>query len=145
MSFWLSGDSSTLAGRGAFVTLTTISQADLARKTQEVVDRVQHGEIAVVESSGHEQAVLLDPVDFRLLRALAQCAIDHKERESDPDVRALYSYLADEISLGKTADLLDLSRFELQERFLRLGVPLHLGPATLEEARAEIDAALKLD
>jgi len=130
------------------VTRTTISQADLSRKTQEVVDRVQHGEIAVVESSGHEQAVLLDPLDFRLLRALAQCAIDDKEREpheSDPDVRALHAYLADEISLGKTADLLDLSRFELQERFLRLGVPLRLGPATLEEARAEIDAALKLD
>jgi predicted HTH domain antitoxin len=130
------------------VTRTTISQADLARKTQEVVDRVQHGEIAVVESSGHEQAVVLDPLDFRLLRALAQCAIDDTERESqesDPDVRALHAYLADEISLGKTADLLDLSRFELQERFLRLGVPLRLGPATVEEARAEIEAALKLD
>ena len=130
------------------MTRTTISQADLARKTQEVVDRVQHGEIAVVESSGHEQAVVLDPLDFRLLRALAQCAIDDTERESqesDPDVRALHAYLADEISLGKTADLLDLSRFELQERFLRLGVPLRLGPATVEEARAEIEAALKLD
>ena len=130
------------------MTRTSISQADLARKTQEVVDRVQHGEIAVVESSGHEQAVVLDPLDFRLLRALAQCAIDDTERESqesDPDVRALHAYLADEISLGKTADLLDLSRFELQERFLRLGVPLRLGPATVEEARAEIEAALKLD
>jgi predicted HTH domain antitoxin len=130
------------------VTLTTISQADLAKKTQEVVDRVQHGEIAIVESSGHEQAVLLDPLDFRLLRALAQCAIDDKEREpqdGDPDVKALHAYLSEEISLGKTADLLGLSRFEVQERFLRLGVPLRLGPATLEEARAEIDAALKLD
>jgi predicted HTH domain antitoxin len=130
------------------VTRTTISQADLAKKTQEVVDRVQHGELAVVESSGHEQAILLDPLDFRLLRALAQCAINDKEREpqeDDPDIAALHSYLADEISLGKTAELLDLSRFELQERFLRLGVPLRLGPATLEEARAEIDAALKFD
>lgn len=130
------------------MTLTTISQADLARKTQEVVDRVQHGEIAVVESSGHEQAVVLDPLDFRLLRALAQCAIAEREREpadGDPDVKALHAYLGDEISLGKAADLLGLSRFELQERFLRLGVPLRLGPSRLEEARAEVEAALKFD
>ena len=126
---------------------TTISQADLAKKTQEVVDRVQHGEVAVVETSGHEEAVLLDPVDFRLLQALAQCAIEDRERRlpGDPDVEALHAYLADEISLGKTADLLGLSRFELQDRFFRLGVPLRLGPATLEEAQAEIAAALKID
>lgn len=129
------------------MTRTTISQADLAKKTQEVVDRVQHGEVTVVETSGQEQAVLLDPADFRLLQALAQCAIDERERgrPSDPDVEALQAYLADEISLGKTAELLGLSRFELQDRFFRLGVPLRLGPATLEEARAEIAAALKID
>lgn len=129
------------------MTRTTISQADLARKTQEVVDRVQHGEVAVVETSGQEQAVLLDPVDFRLLQALAQCAIEDRERArpSDSDVEALQAYLADEISLGKTADLLGLSRFELQDRFFRLGVPLRLGPATLAEAQAEVAAALKID
>jgi len=129
------------------MTRTTISQADLAKKTQEVVDRVQHGEVAVVETSGQEQAVLLDPVDFRLLQALSQCAIEARERgrPSDPDVEALQAYLADEISLGKTAEVLGLSRFELQDRFFRLGVPLRLGPATLEEARAEVAAALKID
>lgn len=129
------------------MTRTTISQADLAKKTQEVVDRVQHGEVAVVETSGQEQAVLLDPVDFRLLQALAQCAIGDRERRlpGHPDVEALQSYLAEEISLGKTAELLGLSRFELQDRFFRLGVPLRLGPATLEEAQAEIAAALKID
>lgn len=57
----------------------------------------------------------------------------------------MQAYLADEISLGKAAELLNLSRFELQERFHRLGVPLRLGPATLEEARAEVAAALKID
>lgn len=127
------------------MTRITISQADLAKKTQEIVDRVQHGELAVVESSGHELAVVLDPLDFRLLQALAQCAIADRERESDPDAEALHAYLADEISLGKAADLLGLSRFELQERFLRLGVPLRLGPATLEEAQAEVKAALSIE
>lgn len=126
---------------------TTITQADLVGRTQEVVDRVRHGEVAVVETSGREQIILLDPVDFRLLQALAQCAIEDRERQllGGPDVEALRAYLADEISLGKTADLLGLSRFELQDRFFRLGVPLRLGPAALEEARAEVAAALKID
>jgi len=129
------------------MTRTTISQTDLARRTQEVVDRIQHGEMAVLETSGQELVVLLDPLDFRLLQALAHCAIDRREQESpeDPDIGALQAYLADEISLGKTADLLGLSRFELQDRFFRLGVPLRLGPATLEEARAEVEEALQID
>jgi AraC-like DNA-binding protein len=92
--------------------------------------------------------VLLDPLDFRLLQALARCAVvemEHEQPQGDPDIGALRAYLADEISLGKAADLLGLSRFELQGRFLRLGVPLRLGPASLEEARAEVAVALKLD
>lgn len=129
------------------MTRTFISQADLALKTQEVVDRVQRGEVVVVETSGREQAVLLDPVDFRLLQALARCAIEVSQRgsSSDPDVGALQAFLADEISLGKVAELLGLSRFELQDRFFRLGVPLRLGSSTLEEARAEATAALNID
>ncbi len=123
---------------------TSISQADLARKTQEVVGRVQLGEVAVVETSGRELAVLLDPVDFRLLQALAHCAIEDRATPSDPDVGALQAYLAEEISLGKAADLLGISRFELQDRFFRLGVPLRLGPATIEEARTEVTAAFKI-
>ena len=59
-------------------------------------------------------------------------------------MRILRAYLADEISLGKAAELLELSRFDLQARFLRLGVSLRLGPATLEEAWEEIRAARSL-
>lgn len=127
--------------------MTTVSQADLTEKTQEVIDRVQHGEVVVVESCGSAQVAVLDLLDLRLLRALAQCAIDEKERApeaDDPDVKALESYLAGEISLGKTSELLGLSWFETRERFLRLGVPLRLGPATLEEAREEIRTARSL-
>ena len=134
------------------MTRTTISQADLTKKTQEVVDRVQSGEVTIVERSGQDQIVLLDPLDFRLLQALAQCAVDPKElgkelggEAESPDAKSLRAYLAAEISLGKAAELMDLSRFELQARLHRLGVPLHLGPATLEEAWAEIDAARKFD
>lgn len=129
------------------MTRTVISQADLTSKTQEIIDRVQRGEVMVVEQSGQEQVVLLDPLDFRLLRALAQCAIGEKERgqdSEDQDIQALLAYLADEISLSKAAELLNLSRFELQDRFLRLGVPLRIGPGTMEEAWAEIKAARSL-
>jgi len=94
------------------MTRTTISQADLATHTQEVVDRVQHGEVAFVEQSGRDQAVLLDPLDFRLLQALARCAVvemEHEQPQGDPDTAALQAYLADEISLGKAADLLGIS------------------------------------
>jgi len=124
--------------------MTSISQADLTTHIEEVADRVHRGEVTVVESSGHEPIVLMDLLDFRLLRALARCAIDEKERAQEPedsDAKVLQAYLADEINLGKAADLLNLSRFELQARFLRLGVPLRIGPATLEEAWAEIEAA----
>jgi hypothetical protein len=129
------------------MTRTTISLMDLTKKTQEVFDHVQNGEVVVVETSGQEQAVLLNPLDFRLLRALAHCAIDVRDRgqeADDQDVRILGAYLADEISLGKAAELLQLSRFELQERFVRLGVPLGLGPATLDDAWVEIRAGRSL-
>ncbi len=128
------------------MTLTTISQADLTKNPQEIVDRVQRGEVTVVERSGQEQVVLLDPLDFRLLQALAQCAVGERSQEAeDPDAKALRAYLAAEISLGKAAELLGLHRLELQARLHRLGIPLHLGPASLDEARAEIAAALKFD
>ncbi len=42
------------------MTRTTISQPDLARKPQEVVDKVQHGSVVVVESLGREQVILLE-------------------------------------------------------------------------------------
>jgi prevent-host-death family protein len=126
------------------MTRTTISQEDLSQKLQEIIKRVQHGEVLVVEQSGEERVVIMDFVDFRLLLALAKCAIGDEERaqeSEDPDTKALRAYLAMEINLGKAAELLGLHRLELQEHFHRLGVPLRLGPATLEEAWAEIEAA----
>ncbi len=124
---------------------TVISQTDLEDKTREIVDRVRHGEMAVVETSGEEQIVLLDATDFRLLLALAGCATDASERveETSSDVRTLRAYLDDEISLGKAAEELGLSRFDLADRFHRLGIPLPFGPTSLEDARSEIAAMRK--
>jgi prevent-host-death family protein len=125
------------------MTRTTISLDDLSQKLQEIIERVQRGKVLVVERSGEERGVIIDPVDFRLLLALAKCAIgeEHAQESEDPDAKALRAYLGMEINLGKAAELLGLHRLELQEHLHQLGVPLHLGPATLEEAWAEIEAA----
>lgn len=55
--------------------------------------------------------------------------------------RALRDYLDEAISLGKAAERLGLSRFNLMARFERLSVPLRIGPASLDEARDEIRTA----
>lgn len=124
------------------MTRTVISQTDLEDKTREIVERVRHGEMAVVETAGEEQIVMLDATDFRLLLALAGCAADASEPEEErsSDVRILRAYLDDEISLGKAAEELGLSRFDLVDRFHRLGIPLPFGPTSLEDARSEIAA-----
>jgi predicted HTH domain antitoxin len=50
-------------------------------------------------------------------------------------------YLAEKINLGKAAELLQLSRFELEGSFQRLGVPLRRGFRSIEDAQADIAAA----
>jgi hypothetical protein len=129
----------------AHMTRTVISPSDLGDKGREIVERVRQGEMAVVESSGEEQIVLLDATDFRLLTALAACATEASglDVETAPDARILRDYLDDEISLGKAAEELGLSRFDLAERFHRLGIPLPFGPTSLEDARSEIAAMRK--
>jgi hypothetical protein len=119
---------------------TTFSRTDLTRKTREILETVKRGQPALIESYGEQQAVLLDPLDYRLLQALAGLVLGHDQ----PDRQLqdlLRSYLGEETSLAKVADTLGLSRFELLERFERLGVPLHVGPADLQAAREEVRAA----
>lgn len=125
------------------MTQTRIAKDDLSPATRDLVDRVQRGELAIVESGGEEQVVLLDAVDFRLLRALAAYATRSAEEPQELEFSAIRHYLDDQISLGKAAELLHLSRFDLIDRFQRLGIPLRMGSASLEEARAEVEAARK--
>ncbi len=124
------------------MTRTVISQTDLVDNASEIVERIRHGEMAVIESSGEEQIVLLDATDFRLLQALAACATESSEpTEGIPhDAQVLRRYLNADINLGKAAEELGLSRLELQDRFLRLGVPLRIGPSSMEDALREIAA-----
>jgi hypothetical protein len=118
----------------------------------------------IVASHGQEQVAILDVLDYRLLRAVAayNALPPHrapvtdvtltprglnsetlKTTESDPQTvwnRIIIAHLDGDISLGKAAQLLGLSQFELRERLNRLGLPLRLGPATIQEARAEYEA-----
>jgi prevent-host-death family protein len=123
----------------------TISRTDLARKTREIVEQVRQGQPVVVESYGQEQIVLLDALDYKLLRALGHYAAVRtglSDTATENGVsQAVNAYLEQRISLSKTAEQLNLSRFDLMARFERLGIPLRLGPATIDEARKEIESA----
>ena len=64
--------------------------------------------------------------------------------EEDQDLRwamVVSAYLDAEISLAKAAELLGIHALELHDRFTRLGIPLRLGPANIDEAKAEATAA----
>jgi predicted HTH domain antitoxin len=55
-------------------------------------------------------------------------------------------YLAEEISLSRAAELLDLPWLDLRTRFLRLDVPLRMAPADLAETQIDVaNAAAWLD
>ena len=120
------------------MTRTIISPADLSQRTGEILDRVQEGELAVVERGGQERIVLLDALDFRLLQALALCAAGPADL---PEARVLRDYLDESINLGKAAELLHLSRFEFEDSFQRLGIPLRRGARSIEDAQADVAAA----
>lgn len=119
-----------------------ISRTDLARNTRQIVDQVRHGQPVVVQSYGEDQIVLLDALDYRLMQSVVAYALKPDFHEAENDLSAtLRLYLGEQISLAKAAERLGLSRFDLMERFERLGIPLRSGPETLEEARREDVAA----
>ncbi len=57
------------------------------------------------------------------------------------EAQVLRDYLDERINLGKAAELLQLSRFELEASFQRLGIPLRRGARSIEDAQAEIAVA----
>ena len=124
--------------------MRTVTRTQLARKTREVVSQVRRGHPTMVESYGEQQVVILDALDYRLLRGAADWAAERAglpSTEPPAESRALIDYLSEAISLGKAAEALGVSRFELMERFERLRIPLRQGPPTLTEALAEVEVA----
>jgi predicted HTH domain antitoxin len=134
-----------------------IRKTDLARNTRQVINAVLRGQTAVVENHGQPEVAILDIVDYRIIRAAmhyyAQMPeIDVQAGLSDEKVAVisdpqdlfnlvLAHYLAGAISLGRTAELLDVSWLELRTRFLRLDVPLRTAPANLDEARRDVQVS----
>jgi len=144
--------------------VVTISRTELARNTRQTVDRARRGETILVKSFGEEQVAILDIHDYRLLRALAgyqtrpnapvqykdelptgldeegvQGAL-HKEGAQAAWNLVVHAYLDGDISLGRAAALLGLSRFDLLGRLDRLGAPLRLGPVDENNAIADWQA-----
>lgn len=121
----------------------TFSRTDLARRTREILEVVRRGCPAVIRSCGADQAVILDPLGYRLLEGLARLVLSEPEPEVEADA-LLRRYLVEEISLAKLAEAFGVSRFALEERFDRLGLPVRVGPSDVEEARAEVEAARRV-
>lgn len=128
------------------MTLRAISSSDLAAHTRDVVHQVRQGQPTLVQSSGEDQVVLLDALDYRLLHGLAAWVARPTStgRDESMEDRVMRSYLNEEVSLGRAAELLGLPRLDLQARFLRLDIPLRLGPADETDAQAEIEVAREL-
>lgn len=106
------------------------------RRDLEAVERPD----SPVGQLGHEELAQLDALDYRLLQGLAGLASGSEIGGNDLQ-DLLRRYLDEEISLAHLAGRLGISRFELTESLRRLGVPLRIGPADLDEARAEVRSA----
>ncbi len=144
-----------------------ISRTDLARHTRRVLERVRRSGPVIVTGHGDEQAVVLDITDYRLLRAAAAYRLQQEGAQprakaemprglSEEEVQAaievaggnvqagwnrvMAAYWDGDISLGRAAELLGLSRFELMERLHRQGLPMYMGPQTIEDLEAELAA-----
>jgi predicted HTH domain antitoxin len=134
-----------------------IPKTELARNTRQVINSVLRGQPAVVESYGQPEVAIIDIADYYIVRAVmryyahqpeidpeAGLADQEIEAISDPQERfdlVLAHYLAGAISLGRAAELLDLSWLDLRTRCLRLDVPLRVGPTDLDEAQADVEAS----
>ena len=129
-----------------------ISPIQLIHDPADAFEAVQHGDTVIVEQQGKPPVAMVDLVDLEILRAV----IDHYIRRPrfDPDVglpdseieglegqalfdRVLSRYLADTISLGRTAEALGIPWAELRTRLSRLGIPIKTGPTDAEGIRRD--------
>jgi len=136
-----------------------VRKTDLARNTSQIIRNVLRGQPTVIENHGQPEAIVVDVVDYLILRAVAHyyagnlpsldpngprneefAGLSSQDRYN----RAMEYYLAEACSTGRMAELLQISWSELRERFNRLGVPLFLGPRTIEEAQEEARGAEEL-
>ena len=138
--------------------IQTVRKTDLARNTHRIIQKVLRGQMAVVESHRQPEVAIVDIIDYYLQRAAlkyyaqstpadSQVGLESEvvQQQASDEERyhlVLAHYLSASISLGRAAELLDLPQADLQQRLTHLGVPLRLGPATLDEAQQDIANAL---
>jgi len=131
-----------------------ISKTNLARNTHHVIREAQRGYTVLVENHGQAEVAIVDIIDFQLQKAAIHYFSFPKEYENDPEISeammellandqdrfnlVIGHYLAVHISLGRSAELLRMSSTELQIRLGRSGVPLRMGPQSVEELKDEL-------
>jgi prevent-host-death family protein len=129
-------------------------KTELARNTRQIIRAAQRGQTVVIEHHGQPEVAIIDIVDYRILRALAHyyahppqvetgSGLNDEAVATQPSPQEQYDlvlayYLADEISLSRAAELLELPWLDLRTRFLRLDVPLRTAPADLDEAQTDV-------
>lgn len=133
-----------------------IPKTDLARNTRQVIRSVQRGQATVIENHGEEEAVILDILDYRILRAVMRhyshpqkahpSGLSDDKAKGQPDIQSRWDlviayYLTGAISLARAAELLDLSTFELRSHFQRLDVPLRMGADDVDEIQSDLSTA----
>ncbi len=133
-----------------------VRKTDLARNTHQIIRNAQRGQTILVESHGQAEVAILDILDYRIVRAflsyhthppqIDSAGLNREVIETVSDPQHAYDlvlahYLAGAISLGRAAELLGLPPLDLQTRFMRLDVPLHLSPQDEQSVRQDINAA----
>ena len=134
-----------------------VRKTDLARNTRKVINAVQRGRTALIESHGQPEVAIIDIADYHIVRTLMRYHAQPQETEADgglseQEVEArsepqdrynlvLAHYLVGSISLSHAAELLGLTWLDLRSRFQRLDVPVRTAPADESEARSDVEVA----
>ena len=127
----------------------------MARSMRRVINSVQRGYHAVIESHGEPEVALMDITDYYIVRAVMRYHNRQPALGSPAGLEALSSardaqarfdlvlayYLAGEISLSRASELLRLPWLELRTRFLRLDVPLRTAPVNPDDALEDVRVA----
>lgn len=132
-----------------------ISKTELARSTHQVIREAQRGYTVLVENHGQPEVAIVDIVDFQLQRAAIHYFSSPNKYEDDLEINesmletlatdqdrfnlVLGHYLAEHQSIGRSAELLGMRTPELMVRLGRAGVPLRVGPSSLEELQSDVE------
>ena len=122
---------------------------DLHRSSDQILQQVADGHIAIMESGKKQTAVILDYIDYCIILAalryaLASEGIYRGSTSFETDLsrydHAISRYLAAEIDLETTSDMLGLSWVDLLQRFSHFGIPHQEDTFDLDDSIEELRA-----